>query len=198
MCTRTSRSLVCLAAVLLSMSGTAAEPWLERCFGCHGADGMGKADPMYPVIAGIPAAHIEEAIYAYIDGARQCLREPRMCETVASLTESEVSAAAEYFSSRVREYNLEDFDAELAAQGAILHERHCGACHVPPHDEDVDYAIGIPLHGQRPDYIRYAIRAYLGGNREPLLDMMAHEIQQLNQDDLDAPVNYCSSYRAGN
>ena len=40
----------------------AAEPALEACFACHGADGMGKADPMYPVIAGIPAAHIEEAI----------------------------------------------------------------------------------------------------------------------------------------
>jgi cytochrome c553 len=198
MCTWTSRLLVCLAALLLSMSALAAKPWLEQCFGCHGADGMGKADPMYPVIAGIPAAHIEEAIYAYIDGARQCLREPRMCETVASLTEADVSAAAEYFSSLVREYNLEEFDAELAAQGAILHERHCAACHVPPHDEDVAYAIGIPLHGQRPDYIRYAIRAYFGGNREPLLDTMAHEIRQLDQDDFDALVNYYSSYRAGN
>jgi len=176
----------------------AAEDALQACFGCHGADGMGKADPMIPVIAGMPAAHIEEAIYAYIDGARQCLQEPRMCATVASLTEAQVSSAARYFSSRVREYNLEEFDAELAAQGAILHERHCGACHVPPHDEDVDYAIGIPLHGQRPDYIRYAIRAYFGGNREPLLETMAHEIQQLDNDDLDALVNYYSSYRAGN
>lgn len=195
---RTSRCVVCLAALVLSMPALGAEPWLEKCFECHGADGMGKSDPMYPVIAGIPAAHIEEAIYAYIDGARQCLREPRMCETVASLTESEVSAAAAYFSSRVREYNLEEFDADLAAKGAFLHERHCGACHVPPHDEDVDYAIGIPLHGQRPDYIRYAIRAYFGGNREPLLDTMSHELRQLDSDDFDALVNYYSSYRAGN
>ncbi len=194
---RTSRLLFCLAAVFLSASAPGAEAWLEKCFECHGPDGMGKADPMYPVIAGIPAAHIEEAIYAYIDGARQCIREPRMCETVATLTESQVSAAAEYFSSRAREYNLEQYDPELAAQGAVLHERHCGACHVPPHDEDAAYAIGIPLHGQRPDYIRYAIRAYFGGKREPLLDTMAHEIQQLDGDDFDALVNYYSSYRAG-
>ena len=193
----TYRCLAGLAALLLSMPVPGAEPFLETCFDCHGADGMGKADPMYPVIAGIPAAHIEEAIYSYIDGARQCIREPRMCETVAALTESEVSAAAEYFSGLVREYNLEDFDAELAAKGAILHERHCGACHVPPHDEDAAYAIGIPLHGQRPDYIRYAIGAYFGGKREPLLDTMAHEIQQLDGDDFDALVNYYSSYRSG-
>lgn len=175
----------------------AAEPALDECFSCHGADGMGKADPMIPVIAGIPAAHIEEAIYAYVDGARQCVREPRMCETVAALSNAEVSAVAEYFAGLVRTYNLEDFDAELAARGAVLHERHCGACHVPPHDEDVAYAIGIPLHGQRPDYIRYAIGAYFGGKREPLLDTMAHEIQQLDQGDFDALVNYYSSYRFG-
>ena len=193
---RTSRFLLCIAALFLSTSAAGAEAWLEKCLECHGADGMGKSDPMYPVIAGMPAAHIEEAIYAYVDGARQCLREPRMCETVAALTADQVSAAAEYFSGRARDYNLEEFDAELAARGAVLHERHCGACHLPPHDEDVEYAIGIPLHGQRPDYIRYAIRAYFGGNREPLLDTMAHEIAQLDDGDFEALVNYYSSYRA--
>ncbi len=187
-----------LLFLLLSFSAAlaAADAVLEACFDCHGADGMGKADPMIPVIAGMPAAHIEEAIYAYVDGARQCVREPRMCETVAALSASEVTAAAEYFAARVRNYNREEFDEELAAKGAVLHERHCGACHVPPHDEDVAYAIGIPLHGQRPDYIRYAIGAYFGGRREPLLDTMAHEIQQLEPADFDALVNYYSSYRA--
>ena len=175
----------------------AADDVLEACFGCHGEDGMGQSDPMIPVIAGMPAAHIEEAIYAYVDGARQCLREPRMCETVAALSEAQVTAAAEYFSKQVRKYNREEFDQALAAKGAVLHERHCSPCHVPPDDEDVDYAVGIPLHGQRPDYIRYAIRAYFSGKREPLLDTMAHEIQQLDPTDIDALVNYYSSYRAG-
>ena len=195
---RRSRFLLCIGAVLLSVSAVGAEAWLEKCFECHGADGMGKSDPAYPVIAGIPAAHIEEAIYAYIDGARQCLREPRMCETVASWTADQVSAAAEYFSGRAREYNLEKFDPELAARGAVLHERHCGACHLPPHDEDVAYAIGIPLHGQRAGYIRDSIRAYFSGKREPLLDTMAHENGQFDDRDFEALVNYYSSYRARN
>ena len=190
------RALILFFLLLFTAPFVAAEEFLEACFGCHGADGMGKADPMIPVIAGMPAAHIEEAIYAYIDGARQCIREPRMCETVAALSEPEVSAAAEYFAAQVRNYNREEFDEELAAKGAMLHERHCGACHVPPHDEDVAYAIGIPLHGQRPDYIRYAIGAYFGGKREPLLDTMAHEIRQLEPADFDALVHYYSSYRA--
>lgn len=192
------RNLFVFLLLLPAAPLTAGESAMDACFECHGTDGMGKSDPMYPVIAGIPAAHIEEAIYAYIDGARQCIREPRMCETVAALTAAEVSAAARYFSGLVRQYNKEDFDPELAARGAVLHERHCGACHVPPQHEDVAYAIGIPLHGQRPDYIRYAINAYFGGKREPLLDTMAHEIAQLDAEDFDALVNYYSSYRAGN
>lgn len=191
-----SRMLLFLLVSLTAPLAVAVEA-PEACIECHGVDGMGKADPMIPVIAGMPAAHIEEAIYAYIDGARRCVREPRMCETVAALSQAEVTAAAEYYAARVRNYNREPFDKELAAKGAVLHERHCGACHVPPDDEDVAYAIGIPLHGQRPDYIRYAIDAYFSGKREPLLDTMAHEIQQLEPADIDALVNYYASYRAG-
>ncbi len=191
-----SRMLLFLLLSLTAPLAVAVEA-PEVCIECHGVDGMGKADPMIPVIAGMPAAHIEEAIYAYIDGARRCVREPRMCETVAALSQAEVTAAAEYYAARARNYNREPFDEELAAKGAVLHERHCGACHVPPDDEDVAYAIGIPLHGQRPDYIRYAIDAYFSGKREPLLDTMAHEIQQLEPADIDALVNYYSSYRAG-
>ena len=78
-----------------------------------------------------------------------------------------------------------------------LHGQAWQGADLPPDDDDVDYAIGIPLHGQRPDYIRYAIRAYFSGKREPLLDTMAHEIQQLDPADIDALVNYYSSYRAG-
>ena len=190
------RMLVALLSLIAATPLVAAEAALQACFGCHGADGMGNADPMIPVIAGMPAPHIEEAIYAYIDGARQCVIEPIMCETVAGLTESEVAAAAEYFAAQERNYNLEEYDEELAERGAVLHERHCGACHLPPHDDNVDHAIGIPLHGQRSDYIRYALGAYSSGRREPLLDAMAHEIQQLDPDDFDALVNYYSSYRA--
>ena len=190
------RMLVVLFLLIAATPLVAAEDALQACFGCHGADGMGKADPMIPVIAGMPAPHIEEAIYAYVDGARQCVREPLMCETVAGLSESEVSAAAEYFAAQERNYNLEAYDEALAEKGAILHGRHCAACHLPPHDENVDYAVGIPLHGQRSDYIRYALGAYFGGKREPLLEAMAHEIRQLEPEDFDALVNYYSSYRA--
>ena len=42
------------------------------CADCHGVDGLARENLDAPVIAGMPATHIEEAIYAYRDGARQC------------------------------------------------------------------------------------------------------------------------------
>jgi cytochrome c553 len=192
-----ARQLVLIASLLVvSLPALTASLSLDACIDCHGVDGMGKSDPTYPVIAGMPSGHIEEAIFAYIDGARRCVMEPRMCETVAPLSDEQVAVAAMYFSSQVRGPTHEPFDTELAAKGAELHKRHCASCHVPPHDEDAEHAIGIPLNGQRGDYIRFAIVAYLRGDRDPLLETMAHELHQLEPGDLEALVNFYSSYRS--
>jgi cytochrome c553 len=188
--------VLCASLAAASMSVLAAQLSLDACIDCHGVDGMGKSDPTYPVIAGMPAGHIEEAIFAYIDGARRCVWEPRMCEVVADLSDEQVAVAAMYFSNQVRGPTHEDFDVDLAARGKTLHERHCASCHVPPHDEDAAHAIGIPLNGQRADYIRFAIIAYLRGDREALLETMAHELSLIEPGDLEALVNYYSSYRS--
>lgn len=186
-------TLACL--VLLALPGTLTAAVIDNCIECHGADGMGKSDPTYPVIAGIPAGHIEEALFAYVDGARQCVTEPRMCESINALSEDEIIEVAAYFAAQVRGPNNEAFDAELAARGERLHERHCRTCHKPPHDEDAEYAVGYPLHGQRGDYIRFAIRAYLTGGRETLLRAMAEELATLSPDDVEALINFYASYR---
>jgi sulfide dehydrogenase cytochrome subunit len=182
--------------VIVSGSVIAAPVTIETCAECHGTDGMGLGNPMVPVIAGMPAGHIEEAIYAYIDGARSCLREPQMCATVAALSEEQVSEFAEYFSAKVRDASGEEYNEDLAAEGAVLHQTHCATCHRPPDDENVEFAVGIPLHGQRSEYLRYAIEAYFHGDREALLDTMATEIGKLEPGDLGALVNFYSSYRA--
>lgn len=186
--------LACLVAFGLPVTAVAAT--VDVCIECHGADGMGKSAPTYPVIAGIPAGHIEEALFAYVDGARECVTEPRMCATVSALSDEEVVEVAEYFSNQVRGTTNEDFDAQLAAEGRQLHERHCGACHKRPDDEYVADAVGYPLHGQRGQYIRLAIRAYLTGSRETLLRAMAQELSTLEPGDIEALINYYASYRA--
>ena len=188
--------LVCFALLALPMSLVAAPATVDTCAECHGADGMGAERAMVPVIAGIPAGHIEEAIYAYVDGARRCVREPRMCETVTALSESEVTEIAEYYAGLVRGSPNEEFNKDLAAEGELLHERDCSNCHLAPDHEDVENAVGIPLHGQRSEYLRFAIEAYFAGDRVALVETMAEKIQNLQAGDLGALVNYYSSYRS--
>ena len=60
----------------------------------------------------------------------------------------------------------------------------------------VNQAVGIPLHGQRSEYLRFAIEAYFAGDRVALVQTMAERIQNLQAGDLGALVNYYSSYRS--
>ena len=195
-CSRVHLLLIGFALLTLPMFVIAAPATVDTCAECHGVDGMGRDRAMVPVIAGIPAGHIEEAIYAYVDGARRCVREPRMCETVAALSESEVTEIAEYFAGLVRGSSHEEFNKALAAEGEALHKQHCSNCHLPPDHEDVEQAVGIPLHGQRSEYLRFAIEAYFAGDRVTLVEVMAEKIQNLEAGDLGALINYYSSYRS--
>lgn len=156
---------------------------------------MGHGAPLVPIIAGIPAPHIEEAIYAYVDGARQCVKIEEMCQTVTALSEEAVAQVAEHYASMPRTASKEEYDSELAARGSEIHSSRCAMCHLRPDDKDVESGFGIPLHGQRAEYIRYAIEAYMNGDRLSLLDRMADEIRVLKPGDLDALVNYYASYR---
>jgi cytochrome c553 len=187
--------LACFSILFLPVSAPASSPILETCAECHGVDGMGQGLAMVPLIAGIPAEHIEDAILSYVDGVRRCTHEPRMCETVASLSESEVAEVAEYYAGKTRGASAEESDGELAAQGERVYNEHCSACHVSPDSEEAAYAVGIPLHGQRADYLRYAIDAYISGDREVQFEAMGQELGELRPGDIDALVNFFSSYR---
>ena len=172
-----------------------AEPALTTgCQDCHGVDGLAAENLDAPVIAGMPAVHIEEAIYAYRDGARQCRYEPLMCETVMHTSDERIADLAEHYSAQPRDSSKEDFDKALAAKGEQLHNAHCGQCHVPPDDPNAADMLGIPLHGQRGVYLRYALQSYKDGRRENLLDQMKEKLENIDDDGIEALVNYYASY----
>lgn len=186
-------ALSCLAAI---SSQAIAEPAkLGVCAACHGEDGSGAGYPYVPIIAGTPATHLEEALYAYQDGARRCVGVPVMCEAVASLTEAEIAEFADHYSSMERISSDEKFDQQLARVGKLIHDEQCAQCHVLPDDENVDSALGIPLHGQRSAYLRLALGAYLTGDRQTLVPVMADKLQELDPGKIQALVNYYASYR---
>ena len=164
------------------------------CADCHGVDGLARENLDALVIAGMPSTHIEEAVFAYRDGARQCRYEPLMCETVLHTSDERIADLAEHYASQRRGPSNEPYDSELAAKGEKIHAEHCSKCHVRPGDPEVTDALGIPLHGQRGVYLRYALQSYKDGRRKNLLDAMGEKLKQINSDDIEALVNYYASY----
>lgn len=181
---------------LLALAGTArSEPaMIEVCAACHGEDGSGAGYPYVPIIAGTPAAHLEEALYAYQDGARRCVGVPVMCDTVEFLSGDDIVELAEYYSAMPRISSEEKFDKRLAGVGKLVHDELCAQCHVLPDDENVEDALGIPLNGQRSAYLRLALGAYLTGDRQTLVPVMADKLKELDPAKIQALVNYYASY----
>ncbi len=172
-----------------------AEPEnLAICVDCHGEDGSGAGFDYVPIIAGTPAAHLEEALFSYQDGARRCVGVPVMCEAIAPLSEDEIVALAAHYAALPRISSDEEYDKDLAAVGKLIHDDLCAQCHVLPTDDDVENALGIPLNGQRAAYLRMALGAYLTGDRETLVPKMADKLQQLDQGKIDALIHYYASW----
>ncbi len=168
---------------------------IEICIVCHGEDGSAPNFDDVPIIAGTPAPHIEEAMYSYQDGARRCIDEPAMCEAVFPLTDEEISITADYFSSQNRVMSGEPYNDRLAMKGRRLHRDHCIRCHARPDEKRAEDALGIPLHGQRSSYLRYAFASYYNGNRDTLIPEMAEKLKLLTNDDIEALINFYASYK---
>ena len=173
----------------------AAPAILEVCAGCHGTDGSGAGFDNVPILAGTPAAHLEEALYAYQDGARLCVEEPAMCEAVATLSESDIVELAEHFAPMKRISARETRSPVLSPLGERIHSEHCAKCHLLPNDTDAENALGIPLHGQRSAYLKIAFDAYLSGDRETLVPGMAEKLGLIDAGDIEALINYYASFQ---
>ncbi len=182
--------------ILFAVSATAQEKpdKIDLCETCHGEDGSGAGYAYVPIIAGTPAAHLEEALYAYQDGARNCVGVPVMCDTVEFLSEEDIVELAGYYAAMPRISSEEEFDERLAGVGKLIHDEHCAQCHVSPDDENAEEALGIPLDGQRSAYLRLALGAYLTGDRQTLVPVMADKLKLLDPDKIQALVNYYASY----
>jgi cytochrome c553 len=183
------------AILLIAFSALGAAPEnIEVCAACHGDDGEGVGYTYVPIIAGTPAAHLEEALFAYKDGARKCVGVPVMCDAIAPLSDDEIIEMAAYYAAMPRLSSGEPYDKKLAAVGKLIHDDKCAQCHVLPTDENVETALGIPLNGQRAAYLTMALGAYLTGDRETLVPIMADKLRELDQGKIDALVHYYASW----
>ncbi len=183
-----------LATIVLLVSCGAAfadiSTVLMMCETCHGEDGRGT-DADTPIIAGIPAIVQEDALFAYIDGVRNCGNKPMMCKVASRLTEDQVTELAAHYSAMPFVPAGEEFDPALAAAGKEIHKENCAICHGADDPGDAEASI---LHGQRIGYLRYSLQQYAAGEREQL-PAMAKKTSQLSGDDIEALLNYYASFR---
>ena len=189
---KTVTGIVALAG-LLAVSGPAAADisgMLNICAGCHGEDGLGTSVDT-PIIAGIPAVVQEDALYAYVDGDRHCGNQPMMCKAAARLTDDQITEFAEHFAALPYAPAAEEFDAALAEAGQSLHMDNCAICHGADDPGDAESSI---LHGQRKEYLRYALQQYVSGERTQL-PAMQKKTSVLSNEDIEALLNYYASYQ---
>lgn len=171
--------------VLADVSGI-----IKLCEGCHGEDGHGT-EANIPIIAGIPAVIQEDALFAYLDGDRQCGELPMMCMSASRLTEDQVVELAAHFAAMPYKGAEEEFDAALVETGKSIHDSGCAICHGADDPGEAEASI---LHGQRKAYLRYALQQYAAGERTQL-PAMEQKTTALSADDIEALVNYYASYR---
>jgi len=180
--------------MLMAPAWASAQDMLKMCTSCHGEDGRGISSDI-PVIAGVPAAVQEDAIFAYADGGRNCVSSPMMCKIASRLTEDQIIELAAHFAGLPYKSACEEFDAALAEAGQKIHGSKCAMCHGANNPSEASDSMGASvLHGQHKDYLRYALQQYVAGERSQL-PAMEKGIAALSADDIEALVNYYASYR---
>lgn len=162
------------------------------CQGCHGPDGHSIL-PTAPIIAGIDAGIIADAIYAFQDGDYPCPASP-MCAVVANVSPEQAEALGRYFASKRFEPARQTFDQAKAARGAAIHAAQCEQCHSKGGSDPLDQT--SILAGQWLPYLKTVLADYAAGKREAL-EPMRIRLEAMSPEDLDALANYYASESSG-
>ncbi len=187
---RTISSAIGVTTLVMMCAPVWAQGDIAACVGCHGKDGRG-GDATTPIVAGLPDFILEDALFAYAEGDRECGNNAMKCMMVAKLSEDQLIDGAAHFAAMPYASAGEDFDAALAEAGKAVHDKQCAMCHGADGPDD---AAESPLHGQRKEYLRYALKQYATGAR-PQPPAKEKRISALTDDDIEALLNYYASYR---
>jgi sulfide dehydrogenase cytochrome subunit len=192
-----SRACRIALAALIVLGGSAQGAWaqsvdisnvLPLCEGCHGSGGQSVL-PTTPIIAGIDAGIIADAIYAFQDGDYPCPNSP-MCATVGGISAEKAEALGKYFSEKPFVPAKQSFDAAKAARGAVIHAADCEQCHSRGGSDPEDQA--SILAGQWMPYLREVLTDYANGKRDAL-EPMRRRLEMMTPEDIDALANFYAS-----
>lgn len=162
------------------------------CAGCHGADGNGGADPLWPKLAGQDPAYIAKQLADFKSGAR---KDPIMAGMAAPLSAADMKNIGAYFSSLKPKPGTAQ-DAQLAKQGEKLYRggdakmgvSACMSCHGPS-------GHGIPprfpkVSGQNAAYTRKQMLAFKAGSRANDGEIMTRIAFRMSEQEIKAVSEY--------
>jgi len=147
---------------------------VDNCNGCHGDDGVSQWSDM-PTIGGLPEFTHGDALFFFRDGDRPCSESEyrqgdtsrpatTMCDVVADLDDAMLEDLAAHYFGLPFVAAQQEFDADLAAAGKVLHDAQCDKCHSDAGSNPDDEA-GI-LAGQWMGYMKNTFAEYASGARE--------------------------------
>lgn len=195
-------ALAVFAAALLPGTASADDmpEAAKTCADCHGDNGV-STNKDHPTIAGASAFFLENQLVIYQEKARPCVPElfkeaekqpPEKdhCALAQSLSEDDVTALADYFSSQDFVPADQPVDEGLAGKGESIHAAKCDKCHTEGGSLALDDA-GI-LAGQWKPYLLRQLEHFKAGKRwQP--EKMEPEIKDLSEQDMKALVEYYAS-----
>ncbi|MCL7713699.1 c-type cytochrome [Stenotrophomonas mori] len=189
----------------------------EVCGACHGENGIAPA-PLFPNLAGQPAAYLYWSLQAYRSGR---LPESPMTALAATLQEQDIRDLASYYASLPvpppapeTETATAGTDAALAGRGRALYLDGDPSRGIPPcqgcHGDDargnplagyrdrsgrLPYAAYPALRGQQPDYLRTRLQQFHGQAIDASSNsrIMEGVGQRLDADSIEALSTWLSS-----
>jgi sulfide dehydrogenase cytochrome subunit len=174
---------------------------VKICADCHGKNGA-SIEPEVPIIGGYSVEFLVNNLKAYKTQDRACPEteyrtgskkgtKTDMCKMVKDLNDSDIQKVAQYFSKQKFVRAKQKFDSALAAKGKEIHDIYCEKCHSQGGTVADDEA-GLPA-GQWMPYLKQAIDEFNTGKR-PISKKMKLKMDELEQADFDALINYYASF----
>ncbi len=191
--------LVCLgtASALQAqdlVSGADARTLAMTCAGCHGVGGT-SVGPASPIISAMYPDYFIEIMEGFRDGE---IYSTIMGRIAKGYTDEEIELMAEYFHQQPFATADQEFDPELADEGAKLHNRYCKKCHAEGGRplEDEEYYI---LAGQWTPYLKAAMADFTE-ERRPIDRKMKKQLDKLleseGKEGLEALFAFFASQRS--
>ena len=184
--------LVLVAPVHAGGNVAAGQSKAGICAGCHGADGNGGADPLWPRLAGQDPDYIAKQLADFKSGAR---KDPVMSGMSAALSATDMKNLGAYYASLKAKPGAAR-DAQLAKQGqkifrggnAKMGVSACMSCHGPS-------GHGIPprfpkVSGQNTAYTQKQLLAFKASARANDGETMTRTAFRMSEQEIKAVSEY--------